>query len=611
MADKHWVNLERDSADKSKWTTITSADVEPIPNDWRCGTLTYKVTFSAAAGEKSVKIRVIEDGGNIGYSDAEKGRNRNFVVRTGRAPVTKPDGAEVVEQWCLTSLPAAGKNLYRVEAYDEVNGITKTAVKEREVCRRLFYYSCVVKPVHQPDIHKPDGSIVSGKISESDIANALDRMEIYHWVDTDYRILLCNKGNFTFAAPSGHAYCVSREKEIDENGVVTVVPKIERNHEADQKQRVLDQIESIVDLKTTDPKKGKQTVAEGEVTRQANKTVTATADQWSWLDKIATVIPRADADKLVPNYFVVAWVNTLATRVTKTIIWNTPRETLLSKKAQLIFDDATKTFNLEVGGLLWYGLDQLDDLNREWLVSAEITFIHQDGVLGGDGSPLVEVLDVAKAAIHPTGKAVGEFGGYRQIKVDLSDEALAGVAQRFEFGSTVGIFRIKATLRLMEAGAAGYSMTGTNVVVISDKCQFERNSVAQKQNILHHELGHAMGMVAQGGLDKFYPLLRSSHLTPDAPGSLYGNDVGTNDQQHNGPHCDEGMTWKTTDAAGNPIEGYWVPDPAPGCTMWGSIGVWQGKTLLDTPDEYCATCKDIVRKLDLSNLFPATLHGLK
>jgi hypothetical protein len=615
VADQHWINLERDSADETKWKTITAGEKCPIPNDWRCGALAYKLTFSSADGLKNAKVRVVEDGGNIKYSDAEQDRNINFTVQNERHGATKPDGRDTLEQWCTSILPAAGKNTYWVEVQDPETGEIKKATTTREVCRRLFYYSCVVKPVGQPDFIKPDGSVVSGAIDEGAIDAALTRMEAYHWDDTEFRILLVNKGKYSFDAPKGAVNIMSQESR-DANDVKTdTTTWEEKKHEGDQATRMKEQIGAIVDI--TAPNAG---AARQQIIDQSVQSVWASHNTWLWLDEIAKQIPKADAARLIPNYFVVAWVNNLVTRVTKSFALVSNGTFALRGRAGLaIWDDDTISLTVNTGLPLWYGLDKADDLNRAWFISCEICFEHQD-MKGPDGKPLVEILTIPDNAVNPSGPPMGELGGYREVKIDMTAKELAGIKARFAVSSTVGVFYIKLKLRLADSYAAGLAFTGTNVTVIADKCLFDRNSAANKQDILHHELGHAMGMVSQGDKATTFPLTRSPYLTPDAPGSLYGNIIdgsaNDNSQDHCGPHCNTGMAWTapSVDAAGNPVPGSW--SGMPGCAMWGSIGIWStdaagNPVLHNTPDAYCGACAPIVRKLDLTNVFPATLHGLK
>jgi hypothetical protein len=77
---------------------------------------------------------------------------------------------------------------------------------------------------------------------------------------------------------------------------------------------------------------------------------------------------------------------------------------------------------------------------------------------------------------------------------------------------------------------------------------------------------------------------------PNSHPNLYGDIRGTNDQDHQGPHCSKGAAWDSTKPRGQRWSG------SPGCTMFGATGIGANKA----PEGFCSDCSKLVRKLDLT-----------
>jgi hypothetical protein len=211
---------------------------------------------------------------------------------------------------------------------------------------------------------------------------------------------------------------------------------------------------------------------------------------------------------------------------------------------------------------------------------------------------------IPKNRVSLDGAPAYAFGGYSQIKIDLSDADMAGVRRRV-LGQVQGTFRLKVKVVTAPSWTNGFALPGKNGIVVADKAAWEQRTADGKRQTLNHEFGHKIGMTAQGGMDPNTFNSESAVNLPDAPASLYGNiHLGPSDNSrgHQGPHCCEGVVWTqgAFNAAANRYAGSWSGAQA-NCVMFGSNGFWDGGVLKGRSAGYCANCEPIVRKLDLSS----------
>ena len=210
---------------------------------------------------------------------------------------------------------------------------------------------------------------------------------------------------------------------------------------------------------------------------------------------------------------------------------------------------------------LWYDLDPADDAAKEWFISAE--FHKTDGT--------VIRLSADDVTIDFSSKSF-PLGGYNKIKVNFQILNFGNI-----FTSLTGRLHIK--VNVVSGFTGGFSYNSLNMITTADKAWWRQNSEAKKFQICNHELGHKVGMVADG-----------QGRAPDAPPHLYGENRGVNDKGHRGPHCENGATYN---AATNRWSGNQV------CVMFGSTGIMNPGGYRATPPDFCGDCAPVVRKLDL------------
>lgn len=225
---------------------------------------------------------------------------------------------------------------------------------------------------------------------------------------------------------------------------------------------------------------------------------------------------------------------------------------------------------------LWHGLDDQDDGNREWVKRAY--FFPENG----------NAFRVDTANISLEGSKKGSLGGYSQVRVKIPKEKVKEM---------MGVIKgsLFLDLNVVDGFSGGLSYTQLNIIVICTKSWWERERQRDMFQVLVHEMGHKIGMVANGtgtGADK---------PAPDKPAGFYSNrEDGKDYEGHRGPHCKVGCTY--TEPTRREPSGHW--SGVPGCVMFGatSCGV------SPSPATFCADCAKVVRKLDLDG---SRLPGLK
>ncbi|GAB4229322.1 MAG: hypothetical protein OHK0028_03360 [Deltaproteobacteria bacterium] len=220
---------------------------------------------------------------------------------------------------------------------------------------------------------------------------------------------------------------------------------------------------------------------------------------------------------------------------------------------------------------LWHGLDDQDDRNREWVKRAY--FFPENG----------DAFKIDTATITTEGGKKGSLGGYSKVRVRIPKEKVKKM---------MGV--IKGTLFLdlnvVDGFSGGLSYTEMNLIVICTKSWWEKERQHDMLQVIVHEMGHKIGMVANGAGTK------PDKPAPDKPGGFYSDrEEGKNYEGHRGPHCNVGCAY--TQASDS-----WTG--VPGCVMFGATSCGASPS----PATFCADCAKVVRKLDLDG---SRLPGLK
>jgi hypothetical protein len=144
--------------------------------------------------------------------------------------------------------------------------------------------------------------------------------------------------------------------------------------------------------------------------------------------------------------------------------------------------------------------------------------------------------------------------------------------------------------------SGGFAYNGINLLAICTKSWWDDNTAGAVQIVIH-EVGHKVGMVAHGDKpaygstpEEISDSAARKNTLPNSPPKLYGDVRGTNDQEHMGPHCAKGATFDATKPVGEGWSG------SPGCTMFGADAIGANSA----PEGFCSDCSKVVRKLDLT-----------
>lgn len=248
---------------------------------------------------------------------------------------------------------------------------------------------------------------------------------------------------------------------------------------------------------------------------------------------------------------------------------------------------------------LWHNLSSDDDVNdpKHWIEKGTAKFI--DDNTGRQ-------LNISDNDIAITGAAIGAEGGYSQLKIRLSESMSLYLNKNS--------VTLMLTLRVARGFSGGFSYNGLNLITVATKAWWRPSSEEGMMQILNHEMGHKIGMVAYGDKKKIDSSYKNNNefyenkLLPNSPPNLYGENRGINDQGHLGPHCGVGATYHSpgTPTGGN--AGQWTGKPL--CVMYGATGLDDPLTgtYISTPKTFCPDCSKVVRKLDLDG---SRLDGLK
>lgn len=227
---------------------------------------------------------------------------------------------------------------------------------------------------------------------------------------------------------------------------------------------------------------------------------------------------------------------------------------------------------------LWFGLDDIDDALKTWFTKGKVTYEFVDPVTSAVTS---ESYTIQSTNVDVTGTNYFTYGGHYQIKI-LRDSALDNLLNK-----TAGTIKYDLDLHIVGGWTNGYSWRPWNdrlrLITCSRRPVWKDMPTNTQEYTWNHEVGHRFGMVAFGDKSSIH----GHNRLPDGPSTLYGENSGVNDKEHQGPHCEKGATFNASTK---------IWSGTPGCVMFGANGTGSSHA----PKEYCSECIPIIRKLDLS-----------
>lgn len=285
-----------------------------------------------------------------------------------------------------------------------------------------------------------------------------------------------------------------------------------------------------------------------------------------------------------PFAFGMTFVNYIATPETLTITRES-NFTLPSKISKWKLDDLE--WEVSLGTHLWYELSPADDANKRWYGNIKLWF-------EPDSDPAAkDVVKITKAMVEPFGPATGAFGGRKKLKIKFPQDSI----RRSFFTQTKGKWKVQMKLVCVRGFSGGFAYNGINLLAICTKSWWDPKDLGSAVQTVVHEVGHKVGMAAHGDKPAYggTPAAISAsaamkNTLPNSHPNLYGDIRGTNDQDHQGPHCSNGAAWDSTKPRGQRWSG------SPGCTMFGANAI-SGNS---APEGFCSDCSKLVRKLDLT-----------
>jgi hypothetical protein len=137
-------------------------------------------------------------------------------------------------------------------------------------------------------------------------------------------------------------------------------------------------------------------------------------------------------------------------------------------------------------------------------------------------------------------------------------------------GLAAGRGTITLKVNWVDRMRAGLSFSGGNLICVCTRAWWQNESTADQNQVMVHELGHKVGMVAD-----------ATGNLPDAVASLYDSSKG-----HVGNHChfDRPAGQARYDSSDDSANSK--------CVMYGATN---GKSA------FCTNCEPAVRKLDISS----------
>lgn len=241
------------------------------------------------------------------------------------------------------------------------------------------------------------------------------------------------------------------------------------------------------------------------------------------------------------------------------------------------------------GHYLWHNLSGDDTTidHKHWLERGTAQFVDQEQ----------RVLGIHDNDISIAGSKWGSEGGYSQVKFRLSPAMAAYLNDH--------AVTLKVVLRTAKGFSGGFSYTALNLITVATKAWWDPSDEEKMLQILNHEMGHKLGMVAFGDKKKSDAPYKDNKdfnenkRLPDSHPKLYGENRGVNDRGHKGPHCSTGAEYHEPGTPLGGRNGAWTGQPL--CVMFGATGLEDAKTRKYTrsPKDFCPACAKAVRKLDL------------
>ncbi|MDB5746959.1 MAG: hypothetical protein JWP72_1807 [Massilia sp.] len=193
---------------------------------------------------------------------------------------------------------------------------------------------------------------------------------------------------------------------------------------------------------------------------------------------------------------------------------------------------------------LWHGLG----LGESWFVSARFT------KAGGSAADAISI-PREKCTPLPSSPALPQ--GANAVQIDVSALPLA-------------TGKIELVVNIVDRMRGGISFFGGNLICVCTKAWWSTVDTKMQNEVIVHELGHKMGMVADG-----------SGKLPDRTVSLYDDAKG-----HRGNHCFHGLsaTQSRYDSSADASRSK--------CVMYGAANGFS---------DFCVNCASAVWKVDLSD----------
>jgi hypothetical protein len=245
--------------------------------------------------------------------------------------------------------------------------------------------------------------------------------------------------------------------------------------------------------------------------------------------------------------------------------------------------NSTLALELTEGSYFWWKMNPVHDAMN----GGQGIWRQSDATLTVDGKTHV----IPKSAISiDTNQSVRPGAGFNRFKIALPEE----VRNKNWFSGKDA--KLKVSFFVVDGFAGGFAVLRHNLLAVARNFWWRDKDATdtERVQVLNHEFGHKLGMVAKGGR----PLGSETEL--DAPDKLYGDIdeiYGTitpalkpklNAKGHRGAHCERGVS--ATQSGGT-----WKWSGTPGCTMFGSMGT----STATTPPRFCEVCGKLVTRQDL------------
>ncbi|NNG24989.1 hypothetical protein [Telluria aromaticivorans] len=266
-------------------------------------------------------------------------------------------------------------------------------------------------------------------------------------------------------------------------------------------------------------------------------------EKGKFLDHATTAFRSSDAVNKAPHVIAIAYTGQLAVkkdgiRMLETSIQVGPNATPVIIQVK----EKTPSSPLPEHRFLWKGLTE----NDSWFVSARFV---------KEGGKLTDVIQIPleKCSALPMPETSQSS---MEVSIDVSDLPKA-------------IGSIELIVNVVDKMRAGMAFGGMNLICVCTMAWWETIEQTEQNQIIIHELGHKIGMVADG-----------RRKLPDKPPTWYDNEKG-----HVGDHCFHGLPANRSryDLNGDEKQSK--------CIMYGTTN---GRS------DFCINCAPIVRKLDIS-----------